>query len=87
MLWSDAHRGKKVVKKIVAEIDSGIRCEILEPIGEDFDRQLYPVVLRRGRRRLELKVPMRELGRISDDGNLQRKLRQRLERLLHRRGA
>ena len=86
-MWSEVQKGKEVVKKIVAGIDHTLACEIPEPIGDDFDRDLYPVILRSGKRVIRLKVSMEDLEDITEDKGVQRKIRQRLERILHKKVA
>ena len=87
MSWSEAQRGKEMVKKIVGDIDGAIVCTILEPIGEDFEKGLYPVALKRGRNVFRLKIPMEELERIDRNQALRRRIRQRLERIIQKKVA
>lgn len=84
MSWSEVQEGKKIVKQIVKEIDSQIECEILEPVGEDFDRALYPVILKKGHLREELKLSMEDLEDIVADTTIQRKIRRVLQNEIHK---
>ncbi len=87
MSWSEVQRGKEVVKKIVADITNGVICEIPEPIGEDFDRDLYPVILRGRGKTIRVKMSMEDLEDIVEDKGVQRKIRQRLERIIQKKVA
>ena len=84
MAWSEVQKGKEVVRRIVAEIDDSVVCDIAEPVGEDFDRDLYPVRLTTARQKIQLKISMEDLEDITEDKSVQRKIRQRLERLIKR---
>lgn len=75
MSWSEVQRGKEIVKKIVAEIDGTLTCDIPEPVGEDFDRDLYPVILRGGGKTIRLKVSMEDLEDIAETKSVQQKIR------------
>ena len=87
MAWSEVQRGKEVVKKIVADINNGLVCEIPEPVGDDFDKDLYPVILRGQGKTVRLKIPMEDLEDIVADRDVQRKIRQRLERIIRKKVA
>ncbi len=87
MSWSEVQRGKEVVKKIVADINNGVICEIPEPVGEDFDRDLYPVILRGRGKTIRVKMSMEDLEDIVEDKGVQRKIRQRLERIIQKKVA
>ena len=87
MSWSEAQKGKEVVKKIVAEIDNTVVCEIPEPVGENFEKELYPVLLKSGRKTIRLKISMEDLEDVIADRNVRRKIRQRLGRILHKKVA
>ena len=84
MSWSEVQRGKEVVKRIVADTDNALFCEIPEPVGEDFDRDLYPVILRGRSKTIPLKISMEDLEDIVADQSVQRKIRQRLERVIQK---
>lgn len=84
MSWSEVQEGKKKVKQIVHEIDPQIECEILEPVGEDFDRALYPVILKKGRLREEFKLSMEDLEDVLADTAIQRKVRRIMQDGIHR---
>jgi len=85
--WSEVQRGKEVVKKIVADINNGLVCEIPEPVGDDFDRDLYPVIVRGQGKTVRLKIPMEDLEDIVADRGVQGKIRQRLERIIRKKVA
>jgi hypothetical protein len=87
MSWSEVQRGKEVVKKIVADINNRLVCEIPEPIGDDFDRDLYPVILKGRGKSIRLKIPMEDLEDIVADKSVQRKIRQLLERIIQQKVA
>lgn len=87
MAWSEVQRGKEVVKKIVADINNGLVCEIPEPVGDDFDRDLYPVIVRGQGKTVRLKIPMEDLEDIVADRGVQGKIRQRLERIIRKKVA
>ncbi len=87
MSWSEVQRGKEVVKKIVADINNGVICEIPEPVGEDFDRDLYPIILRGRGKTIRVKMSMEDLEDIVEDKGVQRKIRQRLERIIQKKVA
>lgn len=74
MSWSEVQEGKKKVKHIVHEIDPQVECEIFEPVGEDFDRKLYPVILKKGRLKGEFKLSMEDLEDVVEDATIQRKI-------------
>ncbi len=87
MSWSEVQRGKEVIKRIVADIDNGFVCDIPEPVGEDFDRDVYPVILRGRNKTVRLKISMEDLEDIVADKGVQRKIRQRLERIIRKKVA
>jgi hypothetical protein len=87
MSWSEVQRGKEVVKKIVGDINKRLVCEIPEPVGDDFFRDLYPVILKGRGKTIRLKIPMEDLEDIVADGTVQRKIRQRLERIIQKKVA
>ncbi len=87
MSWSEVQQGKKVVKKIVAAIDDRLVCEIPEPTGEDFDKDLYPVILKGRGKPIRLKISMEDLEDIAADKGIQRKIRHLLERTVQRKVA
>lgn len=84
MSWSEVQEGKKKVKEIVNKIDENVDCEILEPVGEDFDRELYPVILKKGRFRKELKLSMEDLEDVVADTAIQRKIQRIMQDEIHR---
>lgn len=84
MSWSEVQEGKKKVKEIVNKIDANVDCEILEPVGEDFDRELYPVILKKGRFRKELKLSMEDLEDVVADTAIQRKIQRIMQDEIHR---
>jgi len=87
MSWSEVQKGKEIVKRIVADISNGLVCEIPEPVGEDFDRDLYPVILRGRGKKIRLKISMEDLEDIIADKGVQRKIRLRLERVIPKKVA
>lgn len=87
MSWSEAQKGKEVIKKIVAEIDKSVTCNILEPVGEDFERELYPVRLKSRKKTIQFKIPMEDLEDIVADKSVQRRIRQLLERVIQKKVA
>ena len=87
MSWSEVQRGKEVVKKIVADINNRFVCEIPEPVGDDFVKDLYPIILRGRGKAIRLKIPMEDLEDIVADRGVQRRVRQRLERIVRKKVA
>lgn len=74
MSWSEAQEGKKKIKQIVNKINPSVKCEIFEPIGEDFISELYPVILKKGRVKKEFKLPMEDLEDIVNNTKVMKKI-------------